>query len=146
MPDRDRRGCRDNPADVLRVLVPQLYPKCAHRKYPVQVRVRQFAHQFVDPKVEIGRRAADAFAFGAQLFNQAERVQPASCSDGWVIRTKEEHFWQVKRRQLNGAKVLADKRGTERSWPFPETFFRGHWDNGKNGRMNGHGERQRQIA
>jgi hypothetical protein len=43
----------------------------------MQIRICQLAQQLVDAKIELGRRAPHALALGAQLLDEAKRMQLA---------------------------------------------------------------------
>ena len=84
MPDGDARRSRHDPPDVL-ISVPHFDPKGQAGGDVVQVRVRQLAQKLVHAEIGIRRRAPEAFALLAELFEEAERVELA------VIRCVAAH-------------------------------------------------------
>jgi hypothetical protein len=66
MPNRDTRGCRYHPANVLSI--PHLDVEGEVVGDVVQVGIGQLSKQSVNPEVRLRRSAPEAFAFAAQLF------------------------------------------------------------------------------
>jgi hypothetical protein len=64
MPDGDRTGRRDDPANMVGMLIPQLDAE-AHVRDVVQVGIGELAKRAVDLAVKIGRRAPMQAAFPA---------------------------------------------------------------------------------
>ena len=125
VPHRDRTRCGDDPANMVGVPVPQLDAE-AHVGDVVQIGIGELAECSVYLAVEVGRRVPMQAAFSAQLFEQAKRMELAVVLGGLLTHgERKENIspWRVKRQVLDGSKILADKRGTERSCPFPATFF-----------------------
>lgn len=75
VPDGDARRCCDYPPDVLVVAVPQLDAERQLRRDVVKIGIGQLAQKRVHAVVEIGRRAPQLAAFGAEPFEQPERVE-----------------------------------------------------------------------
>ena len=59
----------------------------------VEIRIGQFAEQFIHPEVEVRGRTPQVLAFGAELFEQTERMELAIVFGGVLnsLRTKREH-------------------------------------------------------
>jgi hypothetical protein len=77
MSDRYARRSRDHPSNVLIGTIPQLNAERHLRWDVVQVRIGELPKQFVHSEVRFGGNAPQPFAFIAQLFEQAERMELA---------------------------------------------------------------------
>lgn len=89
MPNGDRTCCGDDPANMVRLLIPQLDAE-AHVRNVVQVRIGELAKCAVDLAVQIGRCVPMQAALLAQLFQQAKRVELAILF--YRVRTAMLHF------------------------------------------------------